>query len=280
MQHLLAVMLDVHSPFVERAAAGSAINQYGDPRLGVNLRADGLPDIAWCEVPAGSFTMGSDKDADNPTRIKTLPTFYIAKYPITYKQFQAFIDAPDGYRNAVWWHGLHLKGQKQQRVSAKEQRWKFDNHPRDRVSWYDAMAFCRWLSTKLKYVVQLPTEEEWEKAARGTDGRDYPYGCEFDSSKGNTFEMGLRQTSAVGIFLEGASPYNVLDMSGNVWEWTLTEFDTHNNSDFSNSNARVLRGGSWDYNFYSARATSRLKNFLYARDTYNGFRVVTMATEK
>jgi len=190
-----------------------------DTRAGVGLRADGLPDIVWCEVPAGEFIYQEDERV-------TLPAFHIAKYPVTYKQFQAFIDAPDGFSNVKWWDGLHKDGLKQQRSGPGDQAFKFWNHPRERVSWYDAMAFCRWLSAKLRDEITLPTEEEWEKAARGTDGRAYPHEGAFDPTKGNTAESGIGQTSAVGVFPDGASPYGVMDMSGNVWEWTLTEHET------------------------------------------------------
>jgi hypothetical protein len=103
----------------------------------------------------------------------------------------------------------------------KEQSFKFANHPRETVNWYQAMAFCRWLSWRLgggydlkkvsEWAVRLPTEFEWEKAARGTDGRIYPYKGDFDAKKGNTDDTGSGQTSAVGIFPNGASPYGVME---------------------------------------------------------------------
>ena len=150
-----------------------------------------------------------------------------------------------GFSNAKWWDGLHEDGLKQQRGGSDEQRFKFWNHPREQVSWYDAMAFCRWLTAKLKYEITLPTEEQWEKAARGTEGHEYPYTGVFDPTKGNTAESGIGQTSAVGVFPDGASPYGVMDMSGNVLEWTLTEYQTRYSNNISNSEHRVLRGGSW-----------------------------------
>jgi len=254
-----------------RAEIGDLLAELGDPRPGVGLRPDGLPDIAWCEVPAGEFIMGAG-ESDNPIRMVTLPAFSIAKYPVTYAQFQAFIDAPDGYRDSQWWVGLHEDGLKQQKGGPDKQEWPIANRPRENVSWYDALAFCRWLSAKLGYAITLPTEEQWERAARGVDGREYPYPGNFDPVKGNTSETRIGQTSAVGIFLEGASPYGVLDMSGNVWEWTVTEYLNNFRNDTSNNKRRVVRGGSWNFSDVDARAAFRDKLNPISRDYYYGFR--------
>ena len=197
----------------------------------------------------------------------------MSQYQITYKQFQAFIDAPDGFSNPQWWNGLHADGLEQQQGGPRDQSYKFWNHPRETVSWYDAMAFCRWLSTKLGYAITLPTEEQWEKAARGTDGRVYSYGNGFDKTKGNTEEIGIGQTSAVGIFPDPALPYGLCDMVGNVWEWTLTEYDSKTSNIFDNNERRVVRGGSWSRYDVGARAAYRNgRNPDYRYDDF-GFRV-------
>jgi len=166
------------------------------------------------------------------------------------------------------------------------QTFKFSNHPRENVSWVDAVAFCRWLTEKAtacpellpkalrgqaKCEITLPTEWQWEKAARGQDGREYPYKGPFDAAKGNTWDTGIRRTSAVGIFPNGASPYGVLDMIGNVWEWCLNE-------DYNPANlwlnARVVRGGSWYSGFDGERAASRNNDLPYFRLINFGFRLV------
>jgi len=272
---LLKIMLDADCPPRERAEAGREINKVGDPREGVGLRADGLPDIAWCEIPAGEFVYQTN------TKL-TLPSFNISKYPITYKQFGIFIDAPDGFKNAEWWEGLHTDGLREQKEGPGNQQWKLDNHPCERVSWYDTMAFCKWLTDKLGYEVRLPLEEEWEKSACGTDGREYPWGNGYKVGYANVCELlfagtYLRKTTAVGIYPQGESPYRVADLSGNVWERQLNEYNKPEQRDWSNSANRSLRGGSWAYYAESARVAYRgssSNSNRHRRASSIGFRIV------
>ncbi len=150
----------------ERADWGRRIHKQ-DPRPGVGLRSDGLPDIDWVDIPDdGEWTYQAGTH-------RGVPAFRISRYPVTYAQFQAFVEAEDGFSNPRWWDELGADDEHKREPG--EQRFKFLNHPRNNVSWYDAVAFCRWLNDKLGYEVRLPTEQEWEKAARGTDGRIYPY---------------------------------------------------------------------------------------------------------
>lgn len=250
-QRLLAIMLDPNRPPTERAEAGREINRYGDPRPGV-CDFDFRVGDYWCEVPAGEFTIGRDKDWDNPVRKVTLPKFYIAKYQVTYKQFQAFLDDQYGFANRNWWQGLDLGGLIQQHSGHGKQKWKFDNHPRENVSWFESIAFCRWLSEDLGYQVSLPTEEQWEKAARGTDRREYPWGNGYLLGHANMNESDLKgvtsylqQTTAVGIYPNGISSYGALDMSGNVWEWILTGYRNPSSRKINVYMNHGSRGGSW-----------------------------------
>lgn len=222
-----------------------------------------LPDIDWVEIPAGEFIYQKNEK-------RSEPAFYIARYPITYAQFQTFIDNPHGFADPRWWEGLAAR--EEHKRAPGEQWFKFHNHPRDDVSWYDAVAFCRWLTElahtnpqalpaalrgKGKPEITLPTEWQWEKAARGQKGNEYAYGKTFDAARANTSETGIGQTSAVGIFPNGASPYGVLELSGNVWEWCLNEYDKPKNIGLGGSQVRVVRGGSWIYDRDGARAAVR-----------------------
>ena len=287
---LLDIMFDsAHSP-EERAEAGRKLAEIGDPRPGVGLRPGGVPDIAWCEVPAGEFTMGGNHyDDEKPIRPVILPAFFIAKFPTTFAQYKAFLDAPDGYRNEQWWQKpVKLAGREQ---NPGDQYWPIPNHPAETVSWYDAVAYCRWLMSKLGYEVRLPTEEEWEKAARGTDGREYPWGNEYKQGNANIdetfegFEVGtfyLERTTAAGMYPKNSSPYGVMDMSGNVWEWCSTKCrETYSvgkeDNDVQEGEPRVLRGGSWYDNRDFARAAYRDGNYPDLRSNNVGFRVVAVA---
>ena len=244
-----------------------------------------LPDIDWVRIPAGSFVFGGWMDfkdsssslaeritfnlfinllfANTRKKIK-LPAFYMARYPITYAQFQTFIDAgKEGFYNEQWWQGLDAP--KEDRASPGQQDFQFWNHPRERVSWYDATAFCRWLSHHTDQTIRLPTEFEWERLARGNNGNAFAYGNQFDEAKANTEETKIRQTSAVGIFPNGASTEGVMDLTGNVSEWCLEEhrnllWKTLLRFALKERNVRVLRvlrGGSWGNLRDFARAAVR-----------------------
>lgn len=237
----------------------------------------------WCEVPAGEFIYGRDD------KTLTLPTFAIARYPITYRQFQTFIDDAEGFKDSRWWEGLA----EDQNEQPGDQKWKIDNHPRENVSWYDAIAFCRWLSWRsgrsydlddvANWAVRLPTEYEWEKAARGTDGRIYPYGNEFDAGKSNTDESGFGQTIPVTQYPAGASPYGVIDMSGNVWEWCLTDRKTPQlnagNENLRPGLWRVIRGGAWSLPYNFARTMYRYSDLPNWRLDGYGFRICRPGAE-
>ncbi|EFK12202.1 conserved hypothetical protein [delta proteobacterium NaphS2] len=118
------------------------------------------------------------------------------------------------------------------------------------VSHEDATAFCEWRSQKENCIVRLPTEMEWEKAARGEDGRKYPWGDEFDSDRCNTRESGIGKTTSVLKYPEGRSPYDAHDMAGNVWEWTQSFYD-------DSKDTYTLRGGSWGTDRVSVRCAVR-----------------------
>src|SRR5690606_19684012 len=145
-------------------------------------------------------------DAEKPAHHLFVPEFRIARTPVTNAQYYLYIQATHAQPPSYWEDGQPPKDKL--------------SHPVVAVRWDDASQYCEWVSTVTGKLVRLPTEAEWEKAARGDkDLREYPWGDEFDGIKCNTTELGLGDTSPVGIFPSGASPYGCLDMSGNVWEW-------------------------------------------------------------
>jgi formylglycine-generating enzyme required for sulfatase activity len=149
------------------------------------------------------------------------------------------------------------------------------------VSWYEAAAYANWLSEVTAKPYRLPTEAEWEKAARGIDGRKYPWGNEFDKIFCNSDESGLGRTSPVGIFPKGKSLYGCYDMAGNVWEWCADWFDENYYSNCPVKNPpgptsgshRVYRGGSWLLDAESCACPFRARYHPGLRDVNLGFRL-------
>ena len=228
---------------------------------------DILPEpFEWCQIPQGYVEMGEDA----PISFQVQP-FLMAKYPITYAQFQVFLESQDGYSNEEWWQGLAF-----QHTQPGQQNWAENNLPRENVSWYDAVAFCRWLSTKLNYEIRLPTEWEWERAAQGNKISDYPWGNTFDKTKCNAKESSIGKTTPVDAYPDGASQFGVLDMSGNVWERCVNSFFDLHYINKSGTSLRALRGGSWRYSQNFARVTHRLRCVPEKRFDDGGFRIVTV----
>jgi serine/threonine protein kinase/formylglycine-generating enzyme required for sulfatase activity len=257
-----------------------------DDREGVGLRPDGLPDIAWEPVEPGGYPVGGDDKAYNPLEAQTYTVsegVKIARYPVTYAQFEAFV-ASDAFKDTTHscWADMPEDQRGEQAIS--DQRYKYANHPRENVSWYGAAAFCRWLTAQYRQaniigeneMITLPDERLWEAAARGKDGAFYPFGGnEHDPSKANVPETGIGQTSAVGIFPEGAADCDALDMSGNVWEWTASKFDDPEFTSIdATNNRRVLRGAAFDdLSADDLRAAARNFDPPHYRFLNFGFRV-------
>jgi formylglycine-generating enzyme required for sulfatase activity len=233
-------------------------------------------------VPAGEFLMGSDpaKDKDSyddeqPQHRVYVSEFYIGKTPVTNVQYAAFVKAIQ-HEVPEHWRGGEVP-------SGKE------NHPVVYVSWDDAVAFCQWLSQETGKRFRLPTEAEWEKAARGADGRIYPWGNEWDETKLNSEEAGPEDTTPVGQYSpDGDSPYGATDMSGNVWEWCADWYDEEEYQRRAKSTVkdpqgpktgkdRVLRGGAFLYNAGFVRCAFRFRRYPGRRWNYYGFRVVLVA---
>jgi len=155
---------------------------------------------------------------------------------------------------------------------------KLSNHPAENVSWYDAVAFCRWLTKCLDYEIRLPTEWEWQQAATGGDPNNmYPWGTDWNSDRANTYECGLSRTTAVGLYPQGCSPVGILDMSGNVREWCLNDYGNPKRIELSAERRRTVCGGSWYLNQELARCGCRRFAVPEARYGYIGFRLFCMS---
>jgi serine/threonine-protein kinase len=223
-------------------------------------------------VPAGDFYMGSrdsdDANADNdekPMHPVSLDDFLIDKFEVTNADFARFVEAT-GYQTDAEKEGLSRNW----RDAAEGQ----DNHPVVYVSWNDAVAYCEWVGKR------LPTEAEWEKTARGTDGKIWPWGNDWDEDKVNSSEAGPGHTTAVGSYPDGASPYGCMDMAGNVWEWVADWYQgdyyqaapDRNPQGPNQGVSRVVRGGSWALPQRLNRCTGRFGFLPWVSRDDLGFR--------
>lgn len=228
----------------------------GDPRLILDLRH---PPHGYVEIPADTYLIGDDK---RPFELKN--SFWLGKYPVTNGQFRLFWQE-DGYKNNEWWSTEGREWRDREQVTEprywRHGRWNGDNFPVVGVSWYEADAFCKWAGGR------LPDKREWEAAARGPNGLEFPWGNKWNKEKCNNLDTGLRRTSPVGLFPSGRSKDSGLeDMSGNVWEWTDSWYDR-------NKKSRVVRGGSW-YDLYGSILRSAFRNYRFPefRNYFVGFR--------
>lgn len=301
-KRLAALLSDGKLTSHQRTEAGNTLDKLGDPRRGVGVRVMDervLPDLELCYVPAGSFWMGSSDDDSMAAEVEkpmhqldASYDYWIGLYPVTVAQFQAFLKQTDYH------------------MSPMEDS---TNRPVHGISWKDALAFCRWLNGVAhkynflpnNYFISLPSEAEWEKASRGgmtipkhpilvnlteiTKGtenveliqnpdpkRIYPWGSLFNKESANYLDIGVMTTTAVGAFPSGKSPYGLLDMSGNVFEWTRSRWGGHFNQpgfvypyrfddlevdDLEANDLRILRGGDWNSPYSKIRCSYRERDF-------------------
>jgi formylglycine-generating enzyme required for sulfatase activity len=298
---LVALVEDAREPLGRRRGAGEALGLLADPRLSSK-------DPPMVRVPAGTFPMGT-REEDAPRIIaeykharvqrrflaKEMPQheaqtgeFELGKYPVTNQEYAEFVEATGHARPASWTGTTYPEGKA--------------NHPVVRIDHDAAVAYTEWLARETGRRYRLPTEAEWEKAARGTDGRLYPWGNEFhpdrcNTLEGNTFStlykrarpvfnvvlrvgsfvvdsgiMGDRfdkalNTTPVGIYPDGASPYGALDMAGNAEEWVADRFWLYPGYPFGDefdwkAEDWVCRGGAWNRPGDVARTARRHGNFV------------------
>lgn len=311
---------------VERAEAGRALGKLGDPRPEITT----VEGMQFCYVPAGKFIMGDDK---NENEVE-LSAYWIGRYPVTNAQYFEFVKA-EGYQNPEYWPEARkenvwsngkVKGplDNEPRTSSVNFGYPFhlENHPVVGITWYEMLAFTRWLTETWQerdilpkdWLALLPSEAEWEKAARGgvkmlqkplirsavekrensgwrvdddlrrvvnpDPRRKYPWMKEFTLGYDNCDSAGIGSTSAMGCFPKNVSPYGVVELSGNVWEWTRSIYKDYpyraddGREDLKSKSRRVLRGGAYfDFGDF-LRCAFRYRRNPNLRYNFFGFRVM------
>ncbi|MCP4592261.1 MAG: formylglycine-generating enzyme family protein, partial [bacterium] len=216
-------------------------------------------------VPGGDFTLGADdlRDREKPIHRVRLSPFWLGKYPVTNEQYRRYLEANPDRQEPQYWNDKEFN-QPQQPVVG--------------VSWKEARAYCRWAG------LELPSEAQWEAAARGPDGRRYPWGNEAPTTAHANFAMNEGRTTPVGSYPGGAGPYGTLDQAGNVWEWCADAWDEDAYKarkgrvdpvvKGEKSAVHVLRGGSWAVEARHLAATLRFRYSARFRFRNFGFRCV------
>ncbi len=245
-------------------------------------------------IPVGDFLMGSHRrkdpdatEAELPQHRLRLNEYWIGRFPVTNEEYRYFLLDNPSVKHPAHWAGAWDRSE----YSVGESL-----HPVSNVTWHDALAYCRWLSDLTGCTYNLPSEAEWEKAARGTDGRLYPWGNKWKDGRFNFTEIGVSgkpRTTPVGVFSpRGDSPYGCVDMAGNVWEWTRSLWgsadfytpdyrypynpaDGRENMTAPDTVYRVLRGGSFNDLFVLARCAFRWRRFPHKTLFNIGFRVAS-----
>lgn len=221
-----------------------------------------LPDpFEWTYIPAGDVILKEGGYVPMGGEKFSVVDFYISKYPITNAQYAIYVDESGNVPD--FWTDHNFNGSLQPVVG---------------VSWHDAIGYCHWLSENIGYVITLPTEHQWQRAAQGDEKFIYPWGNVWDSNNSNANRR-VGKTSSVLQYPEGASPYNVYDMSGNIWEWCLTDWNTGTHDRSGEEKIRVMRGGSWMSSTIHTQSEHRDSELDFVKSNTDGFRVCTAIPE-
>ncbi len=269
--HLTKIVSEGALPSKERAEAGDVLGQLGDSRYGVKLDKDRLPDVSWIEIE-GKWD---------------IETFEMAQYPVNVAQYQAFIDA-GGYKNDDFWIGIARDWRNRMRRTVPVS-WKrqilYRNRPVSGVTWFEAKAFCLWLSKIRSWKITLPTEGQWKRAIRGKHRGSYPWGYlkSLNSEHANLINSGVRHPTSVGMYPQEAKEKSIYDLIGNIREWCRCsdensiqgESDDNFDEDTDNSNQRYARGGSY-YSKGDEHEVMETKFDKTACDSDFGFRLVRL----
>jgi formylglycine-generating enzyme required for sulfatase activity len=270
-------------PAKDRMELALALGRMGDPRVATDLRdpATWLDNRStWVTVKPGVYNVGDANilkedgpdAALKPEKFQLKQAIQLSRFPVTNGQFAAFI-ADGGYREATYWmdemgdeDGWKWRQRGNITLPAfwNDSKWNGETQPVVGVSWFEAMAYCRWANCR------LPAEREWESAARGPNGWEYPWGNDWRDGICNSYETDLDVTTPVGIFTKSQAPCGASDMAGNVWEWCADWYNS------KTKDARVVRGGSWLNNLRYERSAFRHWNSPADRGEALGFRVVSL----
>lgn len=295
----------------DRVTIAEQLGKWGDTRPGTGLGDDGVPVHDWLPVEGGEVWLGlSTEMAQNlqnsgvvvngreiPQVCVTLDSFSVSRYTTTWAQYRAFLRADDGYLNTEWWKALGVREGDLGTATRHEyllSRRVLDNAPVVGVDWFEAMAYCSWLSNRLRIDVGLPTEGEWEAAAKGRPATLFPWGEEFDAALANFagagvgVGVGVGRVIPVGCFRSHDQSGSEVpsDLIGNVWEWTTTIAGAAESKDVVDLSVadstrvptrpvrRIVRGGSYLNELPLLRSTYRGNDFATARFDRQGFRVL------
>ncbi|MBI3537980.1 MAG: formylglycine-generating enzyme family protein [Chloroflexi bacterium] len=254
-----------------------------------------IPDLI--EIPAGQFLLGDNALRDaTPQHSLELAAFRIGKFPVTNREYAEFI-ADNGYARKNFGSAMGARWLESRKIIApgfwRDPQFNAPRQPVVGVSWYEAVAYCEWLREKFSRQFRLPSEAEWEKAARGDRAAQiFPWGDAYDAQRANTAELGIGHTTTVDAFPRGASPYGVMDLAGNIFEWTRSKWGANwqalefaypyraddGREEIPGSAARVMRGGSWFNSAREARVSHRARYLPGSRASNIGFRVAEMLT--
>ena len=233
-----------------------------------------LPLLEWCSVTGGTVQLDR-VGGPNINETEYVPDFRMSKFPVTNEQFNEFTKDPNGYENDEWWefsdqaYEWHIT-----HPTPLPSKYGGNEKPRETINWYEAMAFCHWLSSKLGYAVTLPRFVQWQRAVQGDSNRTFPWGDDFEEDRCNTRESELRMTTDVNRYPNGISPFEIYDLVGNTWEWCL---DTEEPKKEDEDCKRGVIGGSYVSTIDKAQVSFRY--YLHPESRYSsiGLRLVTKA---
>lgn len=293
-----------------RELVGLALNELGDPRIGVSVDENGIPEFLWQSIPAGKVKMGTSEEEqrkilidnssnwsferEQPQCIVDVESFDISCYLVTKKQFESFVAAPDGYGNDTWWTqaGLRWKEKSAPPSTSTSESYP-DNAPQNYVTWYEAVAFCNWYSYKTGDAVRLPTEAEWEYAAKGSTSNQFVWGDDYNIAYANVAETDVHNVVSVGCFpcpIKSHKNIKLCDMNGNLWEWCSSiveenyqghkygypydKLDGREDIEKGDGFLRASRGGYYYGQWMQSRNAYRGRDVPFNRVERQGFRVV------